>query len=223
MRFLGFLMGIVLLTILYVVMADSQLLPGSQNTLANNIREMRNSGAKKAFHLEKQKIDSSIRKNEPKPEKSSVPVEKRTVNLSRKSVNPLPPKDKIIVLKSTAPTQSGESEIFAMTMKKPSKNNPSPQLVKVKKNTDRVKQLVSSNNAASEEQVQLQSFWGPFKTWISAQGFAENLTKRTAIDLEIVETRPGAFMVAYPYVSETERQSIATLIEQRTGLKLSDY
>ncbi len=229
MRFLGFLTGIALLAILYVVMTDSQTLPGSQNKLANNIREMLNNGAEKAskpaknpVHIEKEKIDRPIQKNAPKPKKSSAPVEKQNINLPRKLAKPIPPKDKIIVLQSKAPAQSAESKMLAMSMEKPKKNNPSPQIVKVEKNTVGVKALASINNAPPKEQVQLQSFWGPFKTRISARGFAENLAKRTTIKLEIVETRQGAFMVAYPYISENERQTIATIIEQRTGLKLSD-
>jgi len=223
MRFLGFLTGVALLTILYVVMTDSQVLPGSQNKLANNIREMLNNGAEKAVHLAKQKIDRPIQKNALKPKKSSLPIEKQNINLPRKSVNPLPPEDKMVILKSKVPTRSIESEILSMTMEKSKKNNPSFQIKKVEKNTSRVKALAPIDNVSSEQQVQLQSFWGPFKTRISAQGFAENLAKRTSIELEIVEARPGDFMVAYPYGTENERQAIATLIEQRTGLKLSDY
>ena len=105
MRFLGFLTGIALLTILYVAMTDSQVLPESQNKLANSIREMLNNGVekaikptKKAVHVEKQKIDPPIQKNPPKSKKSSVTVEKQNINPPRKSVIPLPPKDKIIVL-----------------------------------------------------------------------------------------------------------------------------
>ena len=229
MRFLGFLTGIALLTILYVVITDSRILPGSQTKLANNIRVMLKNGAEKAskptkktVRIEKQSIDRPIQKNAPKPKKSSAPFEKQNIHLPRKSVKPLPPQDKIIVLKSKAPTRSAKSEILAMTMEKPKKNNLSPQIVKVEKNTGRVKALASINNASSEGKVQLQPFWGPFKTRVSARGFAEHLAKSTAIKLQIVETRPGAFMVAYPYGSENQRQTIATLIEQRTGLKLND-
>lgn len=67
----------------------------------------------------------------------------------------------------------------------------------------------------------LHLFWGPFNTYGSAQGFANNLTSRvTDVDIRIIEIKPGLYMVAYPYTSEVERQGISVLIEERTGLRL---
>lgn len=64
-------------------------------------------------------------------------------------------------------------------------------------------------------------FWGPFKTQSSAKGFAQNLAKRTELTIEVVKTKPGVYMIGYPYSSEAERQALAVLIEERTGLQLS--
>ncbi|GEM_PF-6847018 len=229
MRFLGFLTGIALLAILYVVITDTQVYPGNKNELANNIKEMLNNGAKQDRNSTKKPIKTETKTTgHPTPKNDSKhkgSINKQSINRPRKSVKSIPPKDKIIVLKSNTPDQSVESEKLSIVMRKPKKNNPSRKVETkaVEKNPEMPKNLASPSNVSPSDQVQLHSFWGPFRTRISARGFAENLTKRTSIKLEIVEPRPGAFMIAYPYDSEDQRQKIAALIEQRSGLKLSDY
>lgn len=68
--------------------------------------------------------------------------------------------------------------------------------------------------------VRWQAFWGPFNTLASARGFAENVTRRTSIEIRPIESDPGRYMVAFPYETQTDRDALKALIEERTGLEI---
>lgn len=70
------------------------------------------------------------------------------------------------------------------------------------------------------QQVQWATFWRPFNSRGSAQGFADNLAKRTDLEIKVTKNTLGAFVVSYPYTSEEERQLIAQKIREKTGLSL---
>ncbi len=69
--------------------------------------------------------------------------------------------------------------------------------------------------------IQWHTFWGPFKTRNSAQGFTDYVAKRTDIEINIIERKPGQYMVAYPYRTESDREATALLIKERTALNIS--
>lgn len=64
-------------------------------------------------------------------------------------------------------------------------------------------------------------FWGPFNTPGSAKSFAKAVAEKTGLDIRVVKTRQGRYMIMYSYSSEDERQSSILLLEQRTGLRIN--
>ena len=63
-------------------------------------------------------------------------------------------------------------------------------------------------------------FWSPFRSQWAAQGFAARLTSATEVDVEVVNTGPGRYRVAFDYEDEKERRARIDRIETITGLKL---
>ena len=63
-------------------------------------------------------------------------------------------------------------------------------------------------------------FWSPFRSAWAAQGFAERLTSATQVPVEVFNTGPGKYRVAFSYQGETDRLAQIERIETITGLKL---
>ena len=73
----------------------------------------------------------------------------------------------------------------------------------------------------------MDRYKGDYHLALAAYNYGPHRIKQGAAPFEIpkgahkvIKTKLGDFMVAYPYVSENERQSTATLIEQCTGLRM---
>ena len=63
-------------------------------------------------------------------------------------------------------------------------------------------------------------FWSPFRSTWAAQGFAGRLTLATRVPVDVVNTGPGKYRVAFSFQDETERLARIERIETITGLKL---
>ncbi len=63
-------------------------------------------------------------------------------------------------------------------------------------------------------------FWSPFRSTWAAQGFAGRLTLATQVPVDVVNTGPGKYRVAFSFQDETERLARIERIETITGLKL---
>ncbi len=70
------------------------------------------------------------------------------------------------------------------------------------------------------EGKQWQSFWKPFSTPGSAQGFARTITQRTGLEVKVIRVRAGQYEVAFPYSDVADRVANTRLIEREMGLKL---
>jgi hypothetical protein len=63
-------------------------------------------------------------------------------------------------------------------------------------------------------------FWSPFRSVWAAEGFARRLTSATRVPVEVVDTGPGKYRVAFRYQDDAERLARINRIETITGLKL---
>lgn len=63
-----------------------------------------------------------------------------------------------------------------------------------------------------------QIFWRPFRTRISAGGFADRVQEITGLTIEVMEQAPAEFVVAFPYADENERKRGLELIMERTRM-----
>lgn len=65
-----------------------------------------------------------------------------------------------------------------------------------------------------------QVFWKPFRSEISAKGFAARTRELTGLDIEVQKQGPGAYVLAFAYRDEAERQDKAALIEQEIRMEI---
>jgi hypothetical protein len=65
-----------------------------------------------------------------------------------------------------------------------------------------------------------QAFWKPFRTELSARGFALNIGKATGLEIEVVERAPGRFHAAFSYEDEAERRANMALIQERSPVEI---
>ena len=65
-----------------------------------------------------------------------------------------------------------------------------------------------------------QIFWRPFRTRISAKGFANRVQEITDLNVEVMERGPTEFVVAFPYGDESERKAGLALIRERTRMEV---
>ncbi|MBW1787083.1 MAG: hypothetical protein JRK53_10785 [Deltaproteobacteria bacterium] len=65
-----------------------------------------------------------------------------------------------------------------------------------------------------------QAFWKPFRTELSARGFALNIGKATGLEIEVVEGAPGRFQAAFSYGDEAERRANMALIRERSPVDI---
>lgn len=69
-------------------------------------------------------------------------------------------------------------------------------------------------------QPQWHVFWSPFRSELSARGFADRVERLTGMDLEVTRVEPGRYQVAFLYLDDMERQSKLAEIAAMTGLRL---
>jgi hypothetical protein len=65
-----------------------------------------------------------------------------------------------------------------------------------------------------------QVFWKPFRTELSARGFARHLAEATGLDIEVVQGAPGRFRAAFSYGDEAERRANMALIQARSPVDI---
>lgn len=65
-----------------------------------------------------------------------------------------------------------------------------------------------------------QMLWKPFRTKISAKGFAAKTSELTGLDIAVKKQGPGAYVLAFAYHGEAERQRKAGLIEQEIRMEI---
>lgn len=61
-------------------------------------------------------------------------------------------------------------------------------------------------------------FWSPFRSALSARGFAARLGRVTGAEFKVIEQGLGQYAVAFPYADETERLARLAEIQAETGL-----
>ena len=64
-------------------------------------------------------------------------------------------------------------------------------------------------------------FWRPFRSRLSAEGFARRVGVMTGLEVRVTEQTPGEFSVAFPYSDDQEKWLNIGTIELATGLTLS--
>jgi hypothetical protein len=75
-------------------------------------------------------------------------------------------------------------------------------------------------NAEDRNATNTYLFWSPFHSTWAADGFAGRLTLATQVPVDVINTGPGKYRVAFTYQDETERLARIERIETITGLKL---
>ncbi len=71
-----------------------------------------------------------------------------------------------------------------------------------------------------EEQHNWQVIWGPFNSQVSAEGFAQRLSRVTGLIFNAIEKRPGRYVVAVAYDDDADRIASLAAISAKTGLNL---
>lgn len=225
MRLLGFITGVTLLAFLYILIREPQLLsmdkfsPDAETKILQlpepetfqtsqdqAIAEANKAGEKSIFNPVELPSDAPN-------ESAGLTADKEMATQPEPEVvipQPLVPKTSDIQSKNSGPADKGEE------------SDAVGDILGLEKAQNIAGLIPELSDVVSADTVQWHQFWGPFRTRLSAQGFANNLVNKTEIDLKVIEKKPGAFMVAFPYASETERQLIAATIEEQTGLKLGD-
>ncbi len=81
---------------------------------------------------------------------------------------------------------------------------------------------VSSNAPVPENTVTAFRYrvWSPFHSKWAAEGFAQRLTRATAVPVEVIKDEPGNYQVVFSYRDDAERQLLVEQIETITGLEL---
>lgn len=79
-------------------------------------------------------------------------------------------------------------------------------------------ELNTAVEIAEKQQVEL--FWKPFQSQVSAKGFAEHVRRETGIDTVMIPEETGKFTVGFVYVDEEERIFNLTIIEKKIGVSL---
>jgi len=72
----------------------------------------------------------------------------------------------------------------------------------------------------SLEDKKWQSFWKPFSTPGSAQGFARSITEKTGLEVKVIRVKAGQYEVAFAYSDAEDRVADTRLIERELGLRL---
>jgi hypothetical protein len=67
------------------------------------------------------------------------------------------------------------------------------------------------------ELSQEQSFWVPFRSEVSARGFAGKLSEQLARQFQVLRSGPGQYLVVFGYHSEAERAEVLAEIHALTG------
>ena len=72
----------------------------------------------------------------------------------------------------------------------------------------------------NDDALQWYSFWHPFTSELSANGFRDRLERVTGLNYRVVRDDSGEFHVAVAYQDEQSRESNLVAIEAATGLNL---
>ncbi len=133
-----------------------------------------------------------------------------------------PPMD----LDAPAPDRAGESEALPREPDTPATRQPSappppttPQRARAQPAPEPAEPAAGGDDSGGESPA-WDSFWGPFNTRASAAGFASTLSRQTGVEMKAVEEPSGRYMIAFPYRTKEERQSVRDTIAQETGLRL---
>jgi len=69
---------------------------------------------------------------------------------------------------------------------------------------------------------QWHPIWNPFRSQLSARGFAARLESLTGLEYRVTEVSPGSYQVAFAHGDEAERHTNLARIEETTGLRLTE-
>lgn len=90
----------------------------------------------------------------------------------------------------------------------------------VERMNGRTDERIGQEPAAADATRQWYTFWQPFHSELSAEGFRRRLEGVTGLDYRVVSPRPGEYQVAFAYRDEPERLENLAAIEAATGLVL---
>ena len=65
-------------------------------------------------------------------------------------------------------------------------------------------------------------FWEPFRTHLSAQGFATRVEQMVGVSIKVIEQANTKFMIAFPYRDDAEKDEILRLIEEKTRFQIKN-
>ncbi|MDH3641634.1 MAG: hypothetical protein OES38_06030 [Gammaproteobacteria bacterium] len=74
--------------------------------------------------------------------------------------------------------------------------------------------------AAIDGEVPVQSVWVPFRSQMSAQGFAKRLTGQLDHPFAVNREGPGRYQVSFNYESESQRLDVLGQVQSLTGQEL---
>jgi hypothetical protein len=97
---------------------------------------------------------------------------------------------------------------------------PSPMVATVNDQLQNSLETSDNFNRADSSDTGTYLFWSPFRSTWAAQGFAGRLTLSTQVPVDVDNTAPGKYRVAFSYQDETDRLARIDRIETITGLKL---
>lgn len=75
---------------------------------------------------------------------------------------------------------------------------------------------------AAPGEPQWHPIWNPFRSEVSARGFAARLESLTGLEYRVTEVSSGSYQVAFAHLDESERQTKLARIEESTGLRLTE-
>lgn len=84
-------------------------------------------------------------------------------------------------------------------------------------------EVTAAPPGAPEPQRSWQPVWRPFRSEISANGFAEHLARLTRQDYRVRRVRAWAYRVEFAYDQDAERTETLRQIEEKTGLSVAGH
>jgi hypothetical protein len=75
----------------------------------------------------------------------------------------------------------------------------------------------------SEPPLRQHLFWSPFRSELSARGFANGIGQRSGLEIRVIRSAPMSYRLAFDYREEPQRLARSAQIETATGLDLSRW